>query len=161
MKELELLRQLILNQPFLELLGIEVVDAGPGWVREKLSVRPAFLQPEVVHGGAIYSLADTGTAHAVLTMIYPAEWATTVEQKINFLKPVTNGTITCHARVVHLGRRIAYAEAEVTNDAGELVAKSTATLMRLSPPVRSSRTDPIGSHSDCDNRPRPSDEAGS
>lgn len=133
LKEFELLRKLISNQPFLELLGVELVDAGPGWVRERLPIRPALLQPGVVHGGAISSLADTATAHAVLTLIYPAEWTTTVEQKINFLRPVSAGTIVCNAKVVQLGKRIAFCEADVMNDSGELVAKSSATLMRLSP----------------------------
>lgn len=131
-KEIDLLRELVSNQPFLELLGIEVIDAGPGWAREKLLIRPAFLQPQVVHGGAIYSLADTACAHSVLTLIYPDEWTATVEQKISFLRPVTAGILTCNAKVVQLGKRIAFSEADIMNDSGEFVAKSSATLMRLS-----------------------------
>jgi acyl-CoA thioesterase len=131
MKEAEILRELISTQPYLKLLGIELIDAGPGWVHEKLSVREKHLQPAVVHGGAIYSLADTGTAHAVLTLVYPGEWVTTVEQKINFLRAVNKGTLLCHSRVLHLGKRIGYCEAEVKSESGELIAKSTATMMRL------------------------------
>ena len=33
-----------------------MLDAGPGWVRERLKIRPDFLQPTVVHGGIIYTL---------------------------------------------------------------------------------------------------------
>ncbi len=128
-----MLQQIMSTQPFLKWMGIEIVDAGPGWIRERLSVKPEFLQPHVVHGGVIYSLADTITAHAVLTRIWPKEWTTTVEQKINFLRPVTEGSLIGHGRVVHLGNRIAYAEAEVTNEAGTLIAKSAATLMRIPP----------------------------
>ena len=131
MNEAEHLRELISTQPYLKLLGIELIDAGPGWVHEKLPVSEKLLQPAVVHGGAIYSLADTGTAHAVLTLIYPAEWVTTVEQKINFLRPVKSGNLLCHSRVLHLGKRIGYCEAEVKSESGELIAKSTATMMRL------------------------------
>ncbi|MBI4471260.1 MAG: PaaI family thioesterase [Acidobacteria bacterium] len=131
MKQLELLRELIRNQPFLELMGIEVIDAGAGWVREKLSIRPAFLQPDVVHGGAIYALADTAAAHSVLTLIYPAEWTTTVEQKISFLRPVTTGALICNAKVVQLGKRLAFSDAQIVNDNGDLIATSSATLMRL------------------------------
>jgi acyl-CoA thioesterase len=131
MKEAENIKELISTQPYVKLLGIELIDAGPGWVHEKLTVNEKLLQPGVVHGGAIYSLADTGTAHAVLTLIYPAEWVTTVEQKINFLRAVRSGTLMCHSRVLHLGKRIGYCEAEVKSESGELIAKSTATLMRL------------------------------
>lgn len=131
MKEIEILKELISTQPYVKMLGIEVIDAGPGWVEERLPFNEKLLQPGVVHGGAIYSLADTGTAHAILTLLYPQEWVTTVEQKINFLRPVTEGTLLCHSRVLHLGKRIGYCEAEVTAESGKLVAKSTATLMRL------------------------------
>ena len=131
MNELELLRQIMETQPFLKWIGIEIVDAGPGWVEERLAVRPEFLQPHVVHGGAIYALADTLAAHAVLTQIYPKEWTATVEQKINFLRPATEGVMIGKGHVVHLGRNIAYCEAEITNGSGKLIAKSVATLMRL------------------------------
>jgi len=132
-KEVELLRTLAGNQAFLKWMGIDVLEAGPGWVRERLAIRPEFLQPQVVHGGVIYSLADTVAAHAVLTLIYPREWITTIEQKINFLRPVTSGVLTGVGRVAQLGNRIVYCEAEILNEAGDLMAKSTATLMRLTP----------------------------
>jgi uncharacterized protein (TIGR00369 family) len=129
--ELHRIREIHEKQPFLHWMGIEIIDAGPGWVHERLAVRPEFLQPDVVHGGVIYSLADTVAAHSVLTMIYPEEWTTTVEQKINFLRPVAAGAIVATARVVQLGNRLAYSEAEISVEAGKLIAKSTATLMRL------------------------------
>jgi len=131
MTELLRIREIHDNQPFLQWIGIEILDAGAGWVHERLPIRPEFLQPDVVHGGVIYSLADTAAAHAVLTMIYPKEWATTIEQKINFLRPATSGAILATARVVQLGNRIAYCEAEVSAEGGKLIAKSTATIMRL------------------------------
>ena len=130
MKELQLLREIASTQGYLALIGIEPIEAGPGSVREQLVVRNELLQPAVVHGGAIYSLADTAAAHAVLTLVYPAEWVTTVEQKINFLRPVKAGILVCDAKVIHLGNRIVYCEATVMN-ANELIARSTATLMRL------------------------------
>ena len=131
MKELNLLRELVSNQPYLQMLGLEVLDAGPGWTKERLPFKPEFLQPYVLHGGVIYSLADTLAAHALATLIYPQEWLATVEQKINFLRPVERDAIVGHGRVVHMGKRMVYSEAEIHNEAGELIAKSTATLVRL------------------------------
>ena len=132
-KELNLLRELAATQPLFKWIGLELMDAGPGWVKERLPIRPEFLQPGVVHGGVIYTLADTVAAHAVLTMIYPQEWTTTVEQKINFLRPAVEGSIVGHGRVIHAGKRLVYSEAEILNEAGQLIAKSAATLMRLTP----------------------------
>jgi uncharacterized protein (TIGR00369 family) len=132
-KELHLLREISETQPLFRWIGLELIDAGPGWVKERLPIRPEFLQPHVVHGGLIYTLADTVAAHAILTMIYPKEWTTTVEQKINFLRPAIQGGIVGVGRVVHAGNRIVYCEAEISDDAGTLIAKSAATLMRLTP----------------------------
>jgi len=134
MKEVNLLRELIATQPFLQRIGIELVEAGPGWVKERLPFRPEFLQPYVLHGGVIYTVADTVAAHAALTLIYPEEWITTVEQKINFLRPVGDGAIFGNGRVLQKGARLIYSEAEILNEAGKLVAKSTATLMRIPQP---------------------------
>jgi uncharacterized protein (TIGR00369 family) len=97
----------------------------------KIAFRPEFLQPLTVHGGAIYSLADSAAAHALMTMILPDQRPTTVEQRINFLKAVRDQHLYCEARIVHLGKTLAYAEATITAEDGTLVAKSAATLMRL------------------------------
>jgi uncharacterized protein (TIGR00369 family) len=130
-REFDLLRQLMPAQPFLVLMGIDLIDAGPGWVRERMPIRAEFLQPDVAHGGAIYSLADTACAHAALTLVYPSEWVTTVDQKISFLRPVDSGVVICNGKVVQLGKRIAFCEAQIVNDSGVPIATSSATLMRL------------------------------
>jgi uncharacterized protein (TIGR00369 family) len=125
------LRQLSANNPFLKFMGVELSDAGEGWVKMKIAYRPEFLQPLTVHGGAIYSLADSAAAHALMTMILPDQRPTTVEQRINFLKAVKDQDLYCEARIVHLGKTLAYAEATISTEDGTLVAKSAATLMRL------------------------------
>lgn len=130
-KEFEKLRPISSNNPFLKFMGIELLEADAGWVRMKLGFRRDFLQPFTVHGGAIYSLADTAAAHALMTLILPEQVPTTVEQRINFLKAVKEQDIFCEARIVHLGKTLAYAEATITTADGTLVAKSAATLMRL------------------------------
>lgn len=117
--------------PYLRHLNIELLDAGEGWVRMKMTFRPEFLQPFVVHGGAIYSLADAAAAHALMTIVAPLEMMTTIEQRINFLKGVKHQDLYCKAEIVHLGKTLAYADATITFEDGTLVAKSTATLMRL------------------------------
>jgi uncharacterized protein (TIGR00369 family) len=112
-------------------MGIELLDAGEGWVKMKIIFRPELMQPITMHGGAIYSLADSAAAHALMTMILPDQRPTTVEQRINFLKAVKDQDLYCEARIVNLGKTLAYAEATIITEGGALVAKSTATLMRL------------------------------
>jgi len=127
----ETLRQLSASNPFLKFMGMELLDAGEGWVKMKIAFRPEFLQPITVHGGAIYSLADSAAAHALLTLILPDQRPTTVEQRINFLKAVKDQDLYCEAKIVHLGKTLAYAEMTISAQDGALIAKSTATLMRL------------------------------
>ncbi len=65
----ETLRQLSANNPFLKFMGMELLDAGEGWVKMKIAFRPEFLQPLTVHGGATYSLADSAAASEIRTSI--------------------------------------------------------------------------------------------
>lgn len=127
----EKLRALSSRNPFLQFMGMELLDAREGWVKMKIAFRREFLQPFTVHGGVIYSLADAAAAHALMTMILPDQYPTTVEQRINFLKAVKDQDLYCEATIVHMGKTLAYAEVTMMMADGMLVAKSTATLMRL------------------------------
>lgn len=116
--------------PYLTYLGIELLECGEGWATMKMAFRPEFLQPSVIHGGAVYSLADASAAHALLTLVTSDEPIATVEQHINFLTGVARQDLYCQAKIIRFGRTLSYAEATVTSDGGMLVAKSGATLMR-------------------------------
>ena len=87
-KLFEILQPISSNNPFLKFMGIELLDADEGWVKMKITYRPELRQPFTMHGGAIYSLADSAAAHALTTLIRPTQVPTTVEQRINFLKAV-------------------------------------------------------------------------
>ena len=66
-----------------------------------------------------------------MTLVLPEQVATTVEQRINFFKPVKDQDIFAEAHVLNLGKTLAYSEVSITFPDGKLVAKSAATLMRL------------------------------
>jgi uncharacterized protein (TIGR00369 family) len=83
------------------------------------------------HGGAIFAIADTaiGLLHVASLDIH--QTGTTVESKINFLRPALTGTLTAHARCVKRGRSISLFECDVLDERNRLVARSTATMMLL------------------------------
>ena len=116
---------------FLAHMGIELLEMRAGWVRMKLNYKPELMQPHAMHGGAIYSLADSAAAHALMSQTLPEQFATTVEQRINFFKAVQAQDLYAEAHIVHLGKTLAYSEVAITFEDGTLVAKSTATLMKL------------------------------
>src|SRR5919197_895361 len=75
-----------------------------------------------VHGGVMATLLDSALGCAVQSML-PAETSyTTVELKINYLRPMTvkMGTVYCEGKIIHVGGRIATAEGRLTDEAGKL-----------------------------------------
>ena len=113
--------------PFGELIGLNFTKAEDGFTRGVLEVDEKLFNPHhVVHGGVLYTMADTGMGGAVYSCLEEEELCATVEIKIVYLAPVTSGLLTCDTKVVHRGKRIAIVESEVTNG-GRPVAKSTGT----------------------------------
>lgn len=84
-----------------------------------------------VHGGFAATLLDSALGCAVHTTLAPGMAYTTVELKVNFVRPLTNktGPVACEGRVIHVGARLATAEAKLTDRAGKLYAHGTTTCM--------------------------------
>lgn len=124
--------------PFFRLIGLEVVDVGPGWSKTRLAHRPDLTQPAgIMHGGVISSLIDTGIAHALMMTDRLTELRreggalVSVDLRVKFIRPVSSGTIACDAKIVRLGRQIVHAEAVVTGDEGKEVARGDAIYMAV------------------------------
>ncbi len=113
--------------PFGELIGLSFSQFENGHSRCALQVTDRLLNPNrVLHGGVIYSLADTGMGGALYTDLDEDESCATVQIDIFYFAPVTSGTLTCDTRLVHRSKRIAILQSEVEND-GRLVAKALGT----------------------------------
>jgi uncharacterized protein (TIGR00369 family) len=81
-----------------------------------------------VHGGVIATLADTATGLAFRTVLEPGTTFTTTQLSVTYLAPGRGGTITAIGRVLKHGRRTGYAEADVRDGEGRLLARATALL---------------------------------
>ena len=113
--------------PFGELIGLSFSQCEGGFSRCALTVTDRLLNPHrVLHGGVIYSLADTGMGGALYTDLDEDESCATVQIDIFYLAAVTSGTLTCETKLVHRGRSVAVLESEIAND-GRLVAKALGT----------------------------------
>jgi uncharacterized protein (TIGR00369 family) len=88
-----------------------------------------------VHGGLIATLLDSALGCAVHSLLPTGTGYTTVELKVNFIRPVTvaTGRIRADAKVLHAGSRIATAEAKLLDENGELYAHGTATCLVMRP----------------------------
>jgi uncharacterized protein (TIGR00369 family) len=84
-----------------------------------------------LHGGVFCDIADAAMGTAWLTGLGEGETCTTIELKMNFLRPVWKGKILAEGKVIRRGRSIGYVECDLRDEAGRLVAKSSCTMMTL------------------------------
>lgn len=84
-----------------------------------------------VHGGYTATLLDSACGCAVHSRLSPGQGYTTLELKVAYHRAMTSetGRIRAEGRVVQLGRRAAFAEASLTDEAGRLYATATSTLL--------------------------------
>jgi uncharacterized protein (TIGR00369 family) len=115
-----------------ELIGMRIVAADVGTATFEIDVGPQHSSPPgTVHGGILCDLADGAMGCANLSRLEEGETFTTIELKINFLKPVWEGRLTAVGTVIKAGKTIALCEARVTDAEGSLVAYATSTCMTL------------------------------
>ena len=79
--------------------------------------------------GVIASLLDSSIAVAVNQQLDSGEAASTVEIKLNYLRPVNKGTIWAQSKIIQKGRRIIVGQCEIKDDAGNMVAFGNATFI--------------------------------
>ena len=84
-----------------------------------------------LHGGILCDIADAAMALAYGTTLAEEESFTTLELKINFLKPVWKAKLAAEGRVVKRGRTIGLTECDITDQEGSLVARASSTCMSL------------------------------
>jgi uncharacterized protein (TIGR00369 family) len=82
----------------------------------------------IVHGGAIATLADEALASVAFTAAEEGETTVTADLKVDFLRPATPGRLLARATVRHRTRRLAFCEATVEQDGGEIVAEARAVI---------------------------------
>jgi uncharacterized protein (TIGR00369 family) len=118
--------------PIAQLFQMGVVEAEDGRVTFTCTPDASMYNPlGIVHGGAVCTLLDTATGCALHTTLPAGVSYTSIEIKVNYLKAVTvdSGTLTAVGTVVKAGSRIGFAEANVTDASGKLVATATSTLL--------------------------------
>jgi uncharacterized protein (TIGR00369 family) len=118
--------------PVSELIGFEVSEASDGRVVVVLQTGTQHFNPMgTIHGGILCDIADAAMGMAFAGTLAPGESFTTVELKINFLRPVRIAKLRAEGRVVQRGRTIGYVECDITDENGKLVAKSNSTCLVL------------------------------
>ena len=114
--------------PCADLLGWQIVDARPaeGWIRIRFEGRPEFRNPAgVIQGGLLSAMLDDTMGPAVFVMTEGRLYTATISMTVSFLAPAKVGPIFGEAKVVHLGKTVAFVEGRLTDEAGTLLATAT------------------------------------
>lgn len=140
MSGLEYMRAMLAGEiprpPIAWSLGFELGEVDEG--RAVFTLQPAeyhYNPIGMVHGGVAATLMDSAMGCAVHSLLPAGVGYTTLELKLNYLRPMTRdtGPVRAEGRVLHAGSRTALAEARLVDAAGKLLAHATSTCMILRP----------------------------
>lgn len=118
--------------PIAALLDLRIAEVEEG--RVVFTVEPAeyhYNPIGVVHGGLACTICDSAMGCAVHSTLPAGAGYTTLELKVNLVRPLTRetGLVRCEGRTIHVGGRVATAEARLVDAAGKLYAHATTTCL--------------------------------
>jgi uncharacterized protein (TIGR00369 family) len=119
--------------PTTALLGLylEAIDSVAGTTRYRMEVTPEFCNPMgSLQGGIVTTALDDATATAVIVKSQRRVGVPTIEFKVSFFGPAKVGTtVWFEGRVLKFGRSIVFAEADMVDSAGKLLARMSTSVM--------------------------------
>jgi len=120
-----------LNVPFLKLLGVRLISAEMGKGEILLALKPEHTNTwEVAHGGVLLTLMDVAMAVAARSADPGDRSVVTIELKNNFMQ-AANGILRVKADTVRHTATMAFCEAKLYNDLGEVCCMATGTFKYL------------------------------
>ena len=123
---------LLPQPPICATMGFHLVEAAEGRAAfEGLPEARHYNPIGSVHGGFAATLLDSALGCAVHSMLKKGEAYTTLEIKINMVRPLTqdSGLVRAEGRIIHRGRTVATADATIKDRDGKLYAHGTTTCM--------------------------------
>lgn len=115
---------------WMQTLGARITEATPGRVVLELIAGPQHRHGGgVVQGGVITQIADAAMGMSLATLQEDGMWNTTIELKINFLRPFVEGRLRAIGRVIQMRQTLLFSEADVVDDRGRVIARASSTCM--------------------------------
>ncbi|HXM53998.1 MAG TPA: PaaI family thioesterase [Candidatus Dormibacteraeota bacterium] len=136
MSNLELLRQGMVGEGpragWRDTVGARIAEVEPGHTVVELDAHAGHRhEGGVVQGGIITQIADAAMGMALMTRQADGMANTTIELKINFLRPFVEGRLRAIGRVVEMRRTLLFAEADVVDDQDRLIARASSTCLAI------------------------------
>jgi uncharacterized protein (TIGR00369 family) len=118
--------------PIAQLLNFRLTHIEEGRARIEIDADDRLANPMgTLHGGVLCDIADAAMGMAYASTLEDGESFTTLELKINFLRPVWRSKLTADGTLVQRGKTVGLAECSVTDEKGRLVARATSTCLTL------------------------------
>ena len=117
--------------PAARLIGYRIREVEPGRSLFELEAQECHYNPfATVHGGILGTLLDAAMAAAVLATLPVGVACATLEMKVNFVRPVTEGAgpVRCEGKLLHRGANVATADGKILDAQGKLCAHGVATF---------------------------------
>ncbi|MBI4965701.1 MAG: PaaI family thioesterase [Desulfomonile tiedjei] len=129
----EMIRAGVNESPYFQLLSMKLVEFDIGSSLLEIVVEKAkHLQPfGFVHGGVFSSIVDAATFWAVYPEVDENTGMTSVDLKLNYLAPCSDGKLIARGKRIKLGKTLGLGKAEVTDQDGRILAHGTSTLIVL------------------------------
>src|SRR3954465_12710138 len=109
--------------PIARLIGFNLISVKLGEAVVEFQATEQHANPMgTLHGGILCDIADAAMGIAYASLLAEGESFTTLELKINFLKPIWNAKLKAEAVVIRPGRTVGLVECKVTDDNGSFVA---------------------------------------
>ncbi|MBT9598861.1 MAG: PaaI family thioesterase [Vitreoscilla sp.] len=117
--------------PFVESLGLELNACAHGASELRVDLADAHMNSwEVAHGGVLMTMLDVAMATAARSDHLDGPGVATIEMKTSFVRPA-EGELRALGKLLHRTSTLAFCEASVLDDAGELCAHATGTFKYL------------------------------
>ena len=136
---LEFLQRIVRGEargvPIGDTLGFKLIEAEAGRVVMQGSPdERSYNLIGTVHGGWSASILDSALALSVLSTLTVDQGFTTVDIRINYLRPLTRetGPVLAEGKVIQAGRRLAYSEARLVDGQGKVICHGTGSCLILS-----------------------------
>jgi uncharacterized protein (TIGR00369 family) len=125
-------RNLIRGIPFNNELGIEISRFHADGVTLRCPVRKELLNSHgALHGGVTASLADVAVGVAIHRHTSGTRPISTVELKVNYFRPVTEGTLFARARLLRVGSTLCVGRVDLTDAQANAVGTAIVTYIFL------------------------------
>jgi len=116
-------------QEFSAELGIEYLGVIEGATTLQLDLCQKHMsRANRVHGGVLFSLLDSALGRSIVNALPEGRGCATVEIKINYFRPIQSGRVTARGWKRELTKSLGYAEGEVVNEAGKVLARASGTF---------------------------------